>query len=79
MYKLTAKMRLHIFMNFSKWTSYEMSQSQCIEVGFLSGSRGDYFCYNNIVQRCGDAIKFTNNCRTDSSVRTKYAFLHDQD
>jgi hypothetical protein len=74
-YNMTTKIRFHILKHFSKWVPYVMSQKQCMEVGFLSGDRGDYFCYNNTVQRCGDVIKFENNCLTDSSVGTKYAFL----
>jgi hypothetical protein len=74
-YRFTFRMILHVLVRGFKWKSYEMSQGQCFKAGFLSGDYDKYYCYNNVVQRCGNVIRFTNNCIGNSSVSTKYAFL----
>lgn len=74
-YKLTSKMRTQIMRHGGQWEIYELTQWQCMQLGFLSGDPQGYYCYNTIIEKCGDVIRFTQNTIGDSSVNIRYSFL----
>lgn len=73
--KISLKMRLHLFWRGYDWKPMRLTQSECKELGFLSGERDEYYCYNPWVQYCGDVIRFTQNTIDDSAVRVKYRWF----
>lgn len=75
-YRFTVLMRMHVSIRGNQWKPFELTQWQCMRLGFLSGNHGgDYYCYNTTVERCGDVIKFRQNTKADSSVNTRYSYL----
>lgn len=67
------KMWIHLVANRFKWETFELTQLQCRQLGFLTDRSG--YQHNTLVQRCGDVIRFTQNLIGDESCPVKYRFI----